>query len=74
MTQPAKPARCDPAAVGGSDLDKERAFVAAFRYLKNRISLLINLPETSLKGLSLSAKLQEIGRIEGSTSKNPKVA
>jgi protein-tyrosine-phosphatase len=64
----------DPAAVGGSDLDKERAFVAAFRYLKNRISLLINLPETSLKGLSLSAKLQEIGRIEGSTSKNPKVA
>ena len=64
----------DPAAASGTDLDKERAFVAAFRYLRNRISLLINLPETSLKGLSLAAKLQEIGRIEGSTSKNPKVA
>jgi arsenate reductase len=64
----------DPAAVVGSDLDQERAFVAAFRYLKNRISLLISLPEASLRGLSLAAKLQEIGRIEGSTSKNPKVA
>jgi arsenate reductase len=64
----------DPAAVVGSDLDQERAFVAAFRYLKNRISLLISLPEASLRGLPLAAKLQEIGRIEGSTSKNPKVA
>jgi arsenate reductase len=64
----------DPAAVVGSDLDQERAFVAAFRYLKNRISLLVNLPEASLRGLTLAAKLQEIGRIEGSTSKNPKVA
>ena len=64
----------DPASVAGSDIDKERAFVTAFRYLKNRISLLVNLPEASLKGLTLAAKLQEIGRIEGSTAKNPKVA
>lgn len=64
----------DPAAVEGSDIDKERAFVTAFRYLRNRISLLVNLPEASLKGLTLAAKLQEIGRIEGSTAKNPKVA
>ena len=34
----------DPAAVEGSDLDKERAFVTAFRHLKNCISLLVNLP------------------------------
>jgi protein-tyrosine-phosphatase len=64
----------DPASVAGSDIDKERAFVTAFRYLKNRISLLVNLPEASLKGLTLAAKLQEIGRMEGSTAKNPKVA
>jgi protein-tyrosine-phosphatase len=64
----------DPAAVAGSDIDKERAFVTAFRYLRNRISLLTNLPEASLNSLTLTAKLQEIGRIAGSTSKNPKVA
>lgn len=64
----------DPASVAGSDIDKERAFVTAFRYLRNRISLLVNLPEASLKGLTLGAKLQEIGRIAGSTAKNPKVA
>jgi arsenate reductase len=64
----------DPAAVDGSDIEKERAFVTAFRYLKNRISLLVNLPTTSLNRLALTARLQDIGRIEGSTSKNPKVA
>jgi arsenate reductase len=64
----------DPAAVDGSDIEKERAFVTAFRYLRNRISLLVNLPTTSLNRLALTARLQEIGRIEGSTSKNPKVA
>ena len=29
----------DPAAVEGSDLEKERAFVLALRYLRNRISV-----------------------------------
>jgi arsenate reductase len=28
----------DPAAVDGPDIQKEAAFVAAFRYMKNRIS------------------------------------
>jgi len=64
----------DPAAADGSDLEKERAFVTAFRYLKNRISLLVNLPDASLNRLALTAKLREIGRTEGSTSQNPKVA
>ena len=64
----------DPAAVEGGDMDKERAFVTAFRYLKNRTSLLINLPMASLNRLALTHKLQHIGRTEGSTSKNPKVA
>jgi protein-tyrosine-phosphatase len=64
----------DPAAVEGSDVDKERAFVRAFRYLKNRVSLLINLPVASLNRLALTTRLQDIGRVEGSTSKNPQVA
>jgi arsenate reductase len=64
----------DPAAAKGSGIDKERAFVTAFRYLRNRISLLVNLPSTSLDRLALTRHLQDIGRIEGSTSPNPKVA
>lgn len=64
----------DPAAVEGSDVDKERAFVTAFRYLKNRVSLLTSLPVASLNRLALTTRLQDIGRIEGSTSKNPQVA
>ena len=64
----------DPAAVEGSDMDKERAFVTAFRYLRNRISLLVNLPVESVSRLALTRHLQDIGRIEGSTSPNPKVA
>jgi protein-tyrosine-phosphatase len=64
----------DPAAVEGSDIAKERAFVTAFGYLKNRISLLVNLPTQSLSRLALTARMQEIGRVAGSTSSNPKVA
>jgi arsenate reductase len=64
----------DPAAVEGSDIDKERAFVTAFRYLRNRVSLLVNLPVESLGRLALQHRLRDIGRIEGSTSSNPKVA
>jgi len=64
----------DPAAVEGSDVDKERAFVAAFHHLKNRVSLLVNLPVASLNRLAFEHRLKDIGRIEGSTAHNPKVA
>jgi protein-tyrosine-phosphatase len=56
----------DPAAVQGPDTEKEAAFVAAFRYLRNRISIFMNLPLRSIDGLSLGAKLREIGKLEGS--------
>jgi len=62
----------DPAAVEGTDLEKEAAFVAAFRYLKNRISIFMNLPLRSIDSLSLATKLREIGRLEGSTNPRPK--
>lgn len=57
----------DPAAVEGTDIDKERAFNAAFRYLRNRISVFAALPLASLDALALKAKLDDIGRLEGAT-------
>jgi len=57
----------DPAAVEGTDIQKESAFVLAARYLKNRISVFINLPLRSIDQLSLNSKLREIGALEGSS-------
>jgi arsenate reductase (thioredoxin) len=64
----------DPAAVEGTDIQREAAFVLAARYLKNRISIFVNLPITSLDRLSLNAKLREIGSLEGATKPRPEVA
>jgi arsenate reductase len=58
----------DPAEVDGTDIEKEAAFVAAFRYLKNRIGAFTSLPLRSIDRLSLGTKLREIGRIAGATS------
>ena len=64
----------DPAEVRGTDLEKEAAFVAAFRYLKNRIGLFTSLPLQSIDRHSLSTKLREIGRIAGATSGEEKAS
>jgi arsenate reductase len=64
----------DPAAVEGTDIQKEAAFVAAFRYLKNRISVFTALPIGSLDRIALGTKLREIGRSEGATSPRPSAA
>ena len=58
----------DPAAVQGTDIIKQRAFNEAFRYLRNRITAFTSLPLQSIGKLALSARLQEIGRMDGSTS------
>ena len=63
----------DPASVEGTDIQKEAAFVAAFRYLKNRIGVFTNLPLRSIDKLSLGTKLREIGRLDGATNPHPKV-
>ena len=55
----------DPAAVEGTELEKERAFVLAFRYLRNRINIFNALPIKRLDSMALSAKLREIGETEG---------
>jgi len=49
-------------------MDKEAAFVAAFRYMKNRISAFTSLPVASLDKASLRTKLTEIGQSEGASS------
>ena len=58
----------DPAAVEGTELERQAAFVTAFRYLKNRISVFAALPLASLDKSSLKVKLSEIGQSEGATS------
>lgn len=60
----------DPAAVEGSDLEKQRAFNLAFRYLKNRISLLLATSIARLDKLALKNRLREIGEIEGATHRH----
>jgi arsenate reductase (thioredoxin) len=62
----------DPAAVEGTDIEKEAAFVVAFRYLKNRIGVFTNLPLRSIDKLSLGTKLREIGHLDGATHPEPK--
>lgn len=57
----------DPAAVEGTDIEKERAFNEAFRFMKNRISAFVALPIAKLDAMSLSGKLKEIGQLEGAT-------
>jgi hypothetical protein len=51
----------DPAAVGGSDQEKRRAFLAAFTQLRARISLLLDLPLASLDRQSVLKRLADIG-------------
>jgi arsenate reductase len=42
----------DPAAVEGTDTEKEAAFATASRYLRNRIAILLSLPSRSLNALA----------------------
>jgi arsenate reductase len=64
----------DPAEVAGTDIEKEAAFVTAFRYLKNRIAAFTSLPLKSIDKLSLGTKLRDIGRSEGATSGRDKAS
>lgn len=63
----------DPAAVEGPDVEKERAFNQAFKYLRNRILAFTALPLASISRLALTAKLDTIGQMDGATRPTPKV-
>ena len=54
----------DPAAVEGSDEDKHRAFLVAFRALSTRINLFLNLPMEKLDRLALTRRLKDIGEFD----------
>ena len=64
----------DPAAVEGTAIQKEAAFVLSARYLRNRISIFASLPIRSLDRMALNAKLRAIGALEGATKPRPEVA
>ncbi len=57
----------DPAAVDGNDIEKERAFNAAFKLMKTRIGVFISLPIASLAKAALGERLKDIGKLEGAS-------
>jgi protein-tyrosine-phosphatase len=52
----------DPAAVGGSDAEKRKAFFKAYNQLQHRLSIFVNLPMDKLDRLTLQRRLDEIGK------------
>jgi arsenate reductase len=57
----------DPAAAEGTEIDKERAFNQAFRFMKNRISLFLALPFATLDAMAMQTRLRGIGASEGAS-------
>jgi len=55
-------------------VDRERAFVIALGYTRRRISLFLSLPFARLEKASLTAKVREIGHVEGASSPRSSVA
>ena len=64
----------DPAAVAGSEMWRRAAFERALSYLRNRILAFTALPVESIERTSLTAKLREIGHLEGAASPRSDVA
>ena len=56
-----------PAAVEGTDLEKEAAFVTAFKYMRNRILAFTALPLNQLSALATAQELKTIGAMQGAT-------
>jgi arsenate reductase (thioredoxin) len=52
----------DPAAVNGSEAEQRRAFMDAYTVLRRRIELLASLPLDKLDRLTLSKRVEEIGK------------
>ena len=64
----------DPSNLEGTDIEKERAFSTAARFMKNRIMAFLNLPHTSIDSMALDHHLKAIGELEGTTSKSTDAA
>ena len=59
----------DPAEAKGSPAEVALAFKNAYRMLSQRIAIFAALPIRSLDQLSLQARLEEIGRMQGAVGK-----
>ena len=59
----------DPSNAEGSEIERERAFVTALRYLRNRINVLLSLPVASLDQMALVQRVRQIGALEGATQR-----
>jgi protein-tyrosine-phosphatase len=59
----------DPSRAEGNDAERRFAFADTHRMLHQRISIFVNLPISSLDGLSLQRRLDEIGRTSAETSR-----
>jgi arsenate reductase (thioredoxin) len=57
----------DPAAVEGPDVEKVFAFSKALEELEARVKLFASLPIASLDGMTLQARLREIGKVSTAT-------
>jgi arsenate reductase (thioredoxin) len=51
----------DPAAEGGTEAERALAFAEAYRMLRNRIMVFVNLPMATLDAMTLKARMDEIG-------------
>lgn len=59
----------DPSNVEGTEIERERAFVTALRYLRNRINVLLALPVASLDAMALAQRIRQIGALEGASNR-----
>lgn len=55
----------DPAAVGGSDEEKRRAFHKVFLQIQQKVRLLVDLPDSVLEMSAVQRALQAIGNTPG---------
>ena len=58
----------DPAAATGTEAEIAFAFSDAYRMLRNRISIFVNLPMAQLDQLSLQKELDRIGQTQNDTT------
>lgn len=58
---------CRPCCLRRVRFEKRKAFSLAFKYLKNRIDLLLATPLSRLDKMAAQKRLAEIGRVECAT-------
>jgi arsenate reductase len=58
----------DPAALEGSDRDKEQAFDRVFHLLRSRINTFLHIPLVDLDQFVIGTRLRAIGHMEGAST------